>query len=560
MSRATKSIEALAALAPRTATVRVGDDRVEERPVDDLVPGDVVVVRPNSRVPADGFLSVGTTAIDQSAVTGESIPVEKTAVADSAAALARPEGVALESRVFAGTVNGPGAFDMVVTAAAADSTLARVIALVREADAEPSPTQRFIDRFQRVYVPAVILGVLGILAFGLLVLDETFGDSFYRAMVVLVAASPCALAIATPAAVLAGIARSARAGVLTKGGAPLEALAKVRAIAFDKTGTLTWGHPSVTDVVPAPGAALDELQAVAVAVESLSDHPLAGAIVRDISGRVADADAVIAVDLEAVTGRGVRARIGGDEILIGNLRMMEEGGLVLPSEVAADVDRLQSQGRTTMVVARGGGLLGVIGVMDQPRQESRETLEALRRDGVSELVMISGDNQQVAQAVGAAVGVDTAIGELLPEDKVTAIRGLGGDGRLTCMVGDGVNDAPAMANATIGIAMGAAGSTVALETADIALMSDDLGRVPFVRRLSRATSRIIRQNLIAALAIVAFLVPASLVGLAMGPIVLIHEGSTIIVVLNALRLLRFEMDGEHRGIVHEDRPGATLAA
>lgn len=237
--------------------------------------------------------------------------------------------------------------------------------------------------------------------------------------------------------------------------------------------------------------------------------------------------------------------------------MMQDGGLALPSEVASDVDRLQGQGRTTMIIARAGRALGVIGVMDRPRQESKDTLDALRRDGVTELVMISGDNQQVADAVGSAVGIDTAMGELLPEDKVTAIRDLGSDGRLTCMVGDGVNDAPAMANATIGIAMGAAGSTVALETADIALMSDDLGRVPFIRRLSRATTRIIRQNLIAALAIVAFLVPASILGLAMGPIVLVHEGSTIIVVLNALRLLRFEKDGEHRGIVHEDRPGMT---
>ena len=554
MSRATKSIEALAALAPRTAAVRVGGV-VEERPVEALVLGDVVVVRPNSRVPADGFVSVGDTAIDQSAVTGESIPVEKAAVPDSTAALARPEGVALESRVFAGTVNGPGAFDMVVTAAASDSTLARVVALVRGADTTQSPTQRFIDRFQRIYVPAVILGVLAVLAFGLVVLSEPFADAFYRAMVVLVAASPCALAIATPAAVLAGLARSARAGVLTKGGGPLENLAKVRAIAFDKTGTLTWGHPSVTDLAPAPGTRVDELRAVAVAVESLSDHPLAGAIVRDLSARVAAGDALVAKDLEGVTGRGVRAMIGGDEILVGNLRMMTDAGLTLPPDVAADVDRLQGLGRTTMVISRGGRFLGVIGVMDQPRLESRDTLEALRRDGVSELVMMSGDNQQVATAVGEAVGIDRAMGELLPEDKVAAIRELGRGGRLTCMVGDGVNDAPAMANATIGIAMGAAGSTVALETADIALMSDDLGRVPFIRRLSRATARIIRQNLIAALAIVAFLVPASLIGLEMGPIVLVHEGSTIIVVLNALRLLRFEKDGEHRGIVHEDRPG-----
>lgn len=557
MSKATKSIEALAALAPRTATVRLGDGSTEERPVEDLAAGDVVVVRPNSRVPADGFVSVGSTSIDQSAVTGESIPVEKIPVTDPAGALARPDGISAESRAFAGTVNGPGAFDMVVTAAAADSTLARVIALVRDADAEQSPTQRFIDRFQRFYVPAVIVGVVAVLAFGLVVLGEPFGDAFYRAMLVLVAASPCALAIATPAAVLAGIARAARAGVLAKGGAALEAFAKVDAIAFDKTGTLTWGHPTVTDIVTTSDATDAELRSVAVAIEKLSDHPLAGAVVRDLAPNVEPGDVLIATDLEAVTGRGVQARIDGELVLLGSLRLMTDSSLAVPGELNEQVKRLQDAGRTTMVVARGGRFLGVIAVMDEPRRESKETIDALRREGVRELVMISGDNQQVADAVGRAVGIDSAIGELLPEDKVEAIRRLGARGRSTAMVGDGVNDAPAMAAATVGIAMGAAGSTVALETADIALMSDDLGRVPFVRRLSRATSTIIRQNLIAALVIVAILVPASLLGLSMGPIVLIHEGSTIIVVLNALRLLRFERNGEHRNITHEDRPGSS---
>lgn len=557
MARATRSIEALAELAPRTATVRVTDGSTQERAVDELAVGDIVVVRPNSRVAADGFVSVGSTAIDQSAVTGESIPVEKRAVEDVQRALAHPDLVPSGSRVFAGTVNGSGAFDMVVTAAAADSTLARVVTLVKEADTAQSPTQRFIDRFQRFYVPGVLLVVVIVWAVGLFVLREPFGDAFFRAMVVLVAASPCALAIATPAAVLAGVARAARAGVLVKGGAPLETLGKVEAMAFDKTGTLTWGHPRVTDTVAATGVPVDRLIRVALAVETLSDHPLAGAVVRDLGKRVSAGQRLTATNLEAVTGRGVRASVDGRAVLLGNVRMLNEAGIPLPADLAVEVERLQYEGRTTMVITHGDSVLGAIGVMDAPKREAQETLATLRNSGIGELVLISGDNQKVAEAVGKSVGVDRAVGELLPEDKVETIQTLSSGGRITCMVGDGVNDAPAMAYASVGIAMGAAGSAVALETADIALMSDDLGRVPFVVRLSRATTRLIRQNLIAALAIVAVLVPASLMGLSMGPIVFIHEGSTIIVVLNALRLLRFDHGRDHHGILHEDRPTAA---
>ncbi len=350
------------------------------------------------------------------------------------------------------------------------------------------------------------------------------------------------------------MARAARAGVLVKGGAPLEILGKVEAMAFDKTGTLTWGHPTVTDTIAAQGATTAELSAVALAVETLSDHPLATAVVRDLAGLVPDDARLTAADLEAVTGRGVRAVVDGRPTVMGSLRMLSEAGAEPPADLIAAVEQLQSEGRTTMLVRHGARFLGVIGVMDAPKQEARDTLEALRTAGVGELVLISGDNQQVAEAVGRSVGIDRALGELLPQDKVVAIRDLGRESRITCMVGDGVNDAPAMANASVGIAMGAAGSAVALETADIALMADDLGRVPFMLRLSRATTRLIRQNLIAALAIVAFLVPASLLGLAMGPIVFIHEGSTVLVVLNALRLLRFDNNRDHHGIVHEEKP------
>ncbi|MFS2243014.1 MULTISPECIES: heavy metal translocating P-type ATPase [unclassified Microbacterium] len=554
MSRASKSIEALAELAPRSALVRRGDDDPVEVPVEQIAVGDVVVVRPNSRIPSDGFVIAGISAVDQSAVTGESMPIEKEPVADRERAMRTVDTLPAANRVFAGTVNGSGVLEVVVSATAADSTLSKVVELVRTADQAASPTQQFINRFQRWYVPAVILGVAATLMVAMSVFSQPFTDAFYLAMTVLVAASPCALAIATPAAVLAGVARAARAGVLVKGGAPLETLGRVRAMAFDKTGTLTWGNPQVTSVTPVDGVDGSLLVPILVGVESLSDHPLAAAIVRDLAGQVSEAERVEASDLNAVVGRGVRATVDGEIVEVGNLRMFDEQGLALPSSVENAYTEARDSGQTLMIVRHGDRFLGVVGVMDTSRAESAQVLRVLRSANVGQLVMISGDNQRVADAVGREVGVDTAIGELLPEDKVAHITRLAETHRPIAMVGDGVNDAPAMARADIGIAMGAAGSTVALETCDIALMSDDLGRVPFAVRLSRATSRIIRQNLIASLAIVVLLVIATFIGLNIGAVVLIHEGSTLIVVANALRLLGFERGKEHAGIDHEDRP------
>ncbi|QZN87472.1 heavy metal translocating P-type ATPase [Cellulomonas sp. C5510] len=553
MSRATRSINALAALAPRTAMVRLADGQTEERPVEQIGVGDVLVVRPNSRIPSDGFVSAGASAVDQSAVTGESMPVEKVAVDDPARALRSIETIEAAHRVFAGTVNGAGVLQITVTATAADSTLSRVIELVRMADQGTSPTQRFIDRFQRWYVPAVVLGVAATLVVAMVVAGWSFVDGFYLAMTVLVAASPCALAIATPAAVLAGVARAARAGLLVKGGGPLETLGRVGAIAFDKTGTLTWGRPQVASVF-AVDEDQDTLVRTVVAVEQLSDHPLAGAIVRDLTDLVAPDDRLTASDLNAVVGRGVRAWIGQDLVEIGSPRMFTEQQIDLPADVAAAAEAAQGDGQTVMVVRRGSRFLGVLGVMDTPRRESGDVLGALRAAGVRRLVMISGDNQQVADAVGRQVGLDTAFGELMPQDKVEHIAAMSAGDQLIAMVGDGVNDAPAMARADVAIAMGAAGSTVALETCDVALMSDDLGRLPFAMRLSRATSRIIRQNLVISLAIVLLLIAATFAGLNIGAVVLIHEGSTLLVVANALRLLRFQPGQEHAGIDHEDAP------
>ena len=537
MGRAKRAIEALAELAPRTAHVR-RDGQVVELPVEDLVVGDTVVVRPNERLPADGFVVVGTTSINQAPVTGESMPVDKQPVADPEAARARPAQVGSPSLVFAGTINGSGAIEIETTRTSSDTTLAKVVRMVSEAETQKSPTQRFTDRFERIFVP-VVLALAFVLLFAWVVVDEPFRDSFYRAMAVLVAASPCALAIATPSAVLSGVARAARAGVLIKGGAPLENLGSLNAIAFDKTGTLTEGRPRITDVMPVRGTTEADLLATAVAVERLSDHPLADAIARDGSERLGDTALVAATELKSLTGKGVTAQLGGETIWIGKPEMFGADGVAgLDDETTAVVAQLREQGRTLMVVRRGTRDLGVIGLLDTPRAAAGPALAALRALGVQRMIMISGDHQKAAQAIAEQVGLTEAWGDLMPEDKVDAIKKLRADGKIA-MVGDGVNDAPAMATATVGIAMGAAGSDVALETADVALMSDDLSQLPFTVGLSRQTRRIILQNLYVSLGIVAFLVPATILGLGIGPAVALHEGSTLLVVFNALRLLGY---------------------
>ena len=540
MGRARKAIEALADLAPEAATVR-RDGQEREVPVEELAVGDTVVVRTNERLPADGFVVKGTSAVNQAPVTGESVPVDKRPVDDPEAALADPEALEAAHRVFAGTINGSGALDVVVTKLASESTLARVVQMVTEAETERSPTQRFTSRFERIFVPAV-LGLVGLLLFAWVVVDEPFAASFYRAMAVLVAASPCALAIATPSAVLSGVARAGRGGVLVKGGGPLEHLGELRAIAFDKTGTLTEGKPRVTDVVPVGGASEAELLRTAVAVEKLSDHPLARAVVQhgEAQSVASDGASDSAHDLQSITGRGVRAEIGGEAVYVGKDDLFAEvEGPPLPPDVRETVERLETAGRTTMIVRRGARYLGVLGLMDTPREAARETIARLREIGIEKIVMISGDNQQVAEAVARDVGLDEARGDLMPDDKVETIRRLSREAKVA-MVGDGVNDAPAMANATVGIAMGAAGSDVALETADIALMTDDLRHLPFAVGLSRKTRGIIRQNLWLSLGMVVFLVPATIFGLGIGPAVAFHEGSTLVVVFNALRLLAYQ--------------------
>jgi Cd2+/Zn2+-exporting ATPase len=536
MDRARRAIASLADLAPDTALVR-RDDTEKEISVDDLRVGDTVIVKPNERIPADGFVTHGESAVNQAPVTGESVPVEKTPVGDPNA-VGDPTDLGAAHRVYAGTINGSGALTVCVTKRAGESTISRVVQMVTEAEAEKAPTERFTDRFERIFVPSV-LGLVGILLFAWVPLEEPFADSFYRAMAVLVAASPCALAIATPSAVLSGVARAGQGGVLVKGGGPLERLGRLGALAFDKTGTLTKGKPRVTDVRPYGDVSDAELLRVAAAVEQLSDHPLAEAVVRYSREHLDGRPRQDATDLESITGRGVRAALGGVLVYVGTDTLFDEvDGPPLPDALRETVESLESEGRTTVIVRKGETDLGVIGLADTPRRGAGDVIDRLRRAGIRRTVMISGDNQRVVDAVANELGIDEARGDLLPDDKVETIQRLGREHDVA-MVGDGVNDAPAMAHATVGVAMGAAGSDVALETADVALMADDLGLLPFAVGLSRQTSRIIRQNLWIALGMVAFLVPATLLGLQIGPAVVLHEGSTLLVVGNALRLLSY---------------------
>ena len=528
LGRARNAIKALAELAPQSAIV-LRNGREVAVAIAEVKTGDRVIVKPAERVAVDGTVVEGRSGVNQAPITGESVPVDK-AAGDS---------------VFAGSVNGEGALVVEVTAAVGDRTLDRVIKLVAEAQTQKAPTQQFTDRFERFFVPIVLVGDVLLIVVPPLLGLSSWSESFYRAMAVLVAASPCALALGTPAAVLAGIAQAARQGVLIKGGAYLETLGTIKVLALDKTGTITKGEPAVTDVIPFGGTSEDTLLAISAAVEQRSQHPLAKAVLKAAEERsltIPDAG-----DLESVTGRGLRSRVDGRMIEIGRLLMFEEAKATIPAAIRQSVEKLEAGGRTTMTVRRApeGGVaadddwLGVLGIADEPRAGVRETLNALRAAGIERIVMLTGDNAGVGKAVGDAVGIDEVRASLLPEDKVNALKELASQGRVA-MVGDGVNDAPALAHATVGIAMGGAGTAAALETADVALMGDDLGRLPFAVGLSRRARAVIRQNLYVSLGVIVLLLVATATGsIGIGPAVLAHEGSTLVVIANALRLLAY---------------------
>ena len=441
--------------------------------------------------------------------------------------------------VFAGTVNGEGALEVRTTRAVGDRTLDRVIRLVEDAQTAKAPTQQFTDRFEGIFVPLVLVSAALVMVVPPAAGWSGWEPAVYRSMALLVAASPCALALGTPSAVLAAIAQAARRGVLIKGGVHLENLGTLRVVAFDKTGTLTVGRPEVTDVEPLDAETPEALLRVAAAVERQSQHPLAQAVVRAAADRTLDVPD--AGPLESITARGVRASVDGEMVEIGSTRLWTDQQIAIPTAIETMLGQLQKAGRSVMIVKHGPRWLGVLGLADQPRPEARAVLQQLRGLSLQPLVMLTGDNRGVAEAVAREIGVDEVRGDLLPEDKVTAIRALMETHGRLAMVGDGVNDAPALARATVGIAMGGAGTAVALETADVVLMGDDLATLPFAVGLSRQAARIIKQNLALSMAVIALLVVATLGGWArIGTAVLLHEGSTMVVVANALRLLRYD--------------------
>ncbi|WP_407323964.1 heavy metal translocating P-type ATPase [Tenacibaculum maritimum] len=540
MGKAKKSIEALGELSPKKVLVKRGETTAEIL-IEELKLEDIIVVKPNTKIGADGVIIKGHTSINQASITGESMPVDKEAIQEEVGNL-KFEEIDKRNVVYTGTINGDNLIEVLVLKLNEDSTISRLIKMVNEVETKKSPTQLFTKKFEKWFVPIVIVLVF-LLCFAYLVIDESFEQSIYRAITVLVAASPCALAISTPSAVLSGVARGAKGGVLIKGGRALEDLGSLTTIAFDKTGTLTEGTPRLTNIITVNNTDKETLLELVLSVESLSNHPLAKAISKEIIKKYATVNKGEVSNIEAFQGMGIRAIYREKEAFIGNLHLMETKAISISEEVREMMKGFLEGGNTTMLVAYNKKLIGVLTVMDTPRKFAKETLQSLKKLGIKKMVMLTGDHQNVGEAIANEIGLSEVRGGLLPEEKVSAIQQLQKKNTKIAMVGDGVNDAPAMASSSVGIAMGAAGSDVALETADIALMSDKIEKLPFVIGLSRTSKIIIKQNLWMSLGVVALLIPATLFGVAsIGPVVIIHEGSTLLVVLNALRLLRFKED------------------
>jgi len=520
LDRARSAVSALAGLAPKRARVRGADGVEREVAAEDVAVGDLVVVRPGERIPADGEIAEGRSAVDESPITGESMPVDKEPGAG----------------VFAGSLNGDGALAVRVTMRASDTVVARMVRLVAEAQATKSLAERAAERFTRVYVPCVIAATALAIAVPPLAGWLPWDEAFRRAMSMLIGASPCALAISTPAAVLAGLARAARGGVLVKGGMHLEALGTLRAVAMDKTGTITRGKPVLAKALPMPGVSEEELLRVAAAVETASSHPIARAVVDAALARGIALPA--AEDAVAVRGKGVEATIDGARAGVGRASLFASDATRAAGDAVEPLRaQLEADAMTAMSVVYGGRALGAIGVRDTPRPEAAEAIAALGELGC-EVTMLTGDNAATAAAVAHEVGVGTVRAGLLPEEKIDEVRALVARHGFVAMVGDGINDAPALAAATVGIAMGHGGTDVALEAADVVLMSDDLTRLPFAIDLGRATRAMIRQNVIFAMGVVAVLIPLTLLGtVPLSVAVICHEGSTVLVALHGLRLL-----------------------
>lgn len=515
MARARRAVEALMKLRPDTALKQLADGRTVEVEVEDLAPGDIVVLRPGARVPADGVVLEGAGSMDEATITGESMPVEK----------------APGSKVFEATVNLNSMLTMTVSRAIAESTVARMIALVTEAQAARAPSERFSEWFGQKYTIAVVVGSAFAFA-ALLFLGWSFDDALYRAATILVAASPCAVVISVPAAILSALGAAARGGVLFKGGSALETLAEVRIFAFDKTGTLTTGQAEVTKLF----ARIPETQFLSLlaGLERQSEHPSAAAIRRFAAARGLEPAAIR--DAVTIPSEGITGRDDESVLWAGNLRMAARMGASIGGP---DVAAMASSAQTIVYFGRGDELLGAVSVADRPRKSSAAGLARLRADGIEKMAMMTGDRRVVGERIGAELGLrpEEIHADLLPGDKVRLISEMAKDGKIA-FVGDGVNDAAALARADVGIAMGAAGSEVALQAADVALLSEDMGRLAAAQRLARRTRTVIRQNLVFAVGAMIVLVLSSLFfALPMPLAVLGHEGGTVLVVLNGLRLL-----------------------
>ncbi|MEO8287719.1 MAG: cation-translocating P-type ATPase [Chloroflexota bacterium] len=537
LERTRSAIRSLMEIAPTTALVRRTDSstglpmaREIRLPVEDVAVGEAVVVGPGERLPLDGVVVSGTSSVDQSPITGESVPVD----------------VESGAEVYAGTINGPGVLVVKVTTASDDTALARIIGMVEEAQGRRAPSQQLVDRFSAIYTPIVIALALLVAAVPPLFFAQPFSEWFYRALVLLVVACPCALVISTPVSIVAAIGAATRRGVLIKGGATLEKLGRVRVVAFDKTGTLTVGLPMVASVDALDGNHTHLLQ-LAAAAEARSEHPLARALVHASRLYRNGPTPLEASDFTAFPGLGARATVDGDVIYVGNTRLFREQSIPLDG-VTTRLDALNAEGKTAVLVGTKDGVLGVIALADSPRPDAKQAIDKLRRAGVKHVAMLTGDNPRTASTLASGLGLDSYMADLLPAEKVEAVRRLHEEHGIVAMVGDGVNDAPALATADVGIAMGIAGTDAALEVADVALMSDDLSRLDYAILLSRRALSVIKQNITVSLAVKALaLVLAAFGALPLWGAILADMGVSLLVTLNGMTLLGY------RGNIEENK-------
>ena len=519
MDKARRSIRELMDIAPKVATIR-RNGLETDLPVEEIRVGDVMMIRPSEKIAMDGTIVKGESSINQAAITGESMPVEKGTGAG----------------VFAGTLNINGALEVEVTKLVQDTTIAKIIHMVEEAQSRRAPSQAFVERFAAVYTPIVLAFAVGIALIPPLFFGLEWAPWIYRGLALLVVACPCALVVSTPVAIVSAISVAAQNGVLIKGGIHLEEAGSLIAIAFDKTGTLTKGTPAITDIIPLNGVSEVMLLKIAASLEARSEHPLAAAIVK--AAKEHKLDFFAAEDFSSFAGRGAQATVNGETVYIGNPRLFSELAISAKT-IAVQVERLQDEGKTVMLVGTGEKFFGMIAVADEVRADSAKTIADLKQAGIRHVIMLTGDNAATAKSIAAKVGSDEFRAELLPQDKVAAIEELLKNHGKVAMVGDGINDAPAIAMATVGIAMGGAGTDTALETADIVLMADDLSKLSFTMHVSRAAMSIIRQNITFSLTIKLIAVLAVFPGwLTLWLAIMADMGASILVTLNSLRLLQ----------------------